>query len=1830
MKKSLFIFYFIATVTFLNFLNSADSMKLSQLEAKEIEISVKHKDPIYLGRSCTFYFNTNYKDTENIFDDSDIEEKTTFKTTIKFIHSDDINCFLWKPINGNIVIFCKIVKEEYINYTYVTLAKASFIYNNYEINIIPPSESFSIKALDMPIPILCSNEQIINIEKDKSIYEVKFRLIDYENQPLFLYSSEIKYHFDKCSSEEKYLICKITKDEIEEISEYNNQTFNIYTHNNDYYLGIYKNELISDIIINDDIITKENIYVYITQLAQNVFLETKYMTYKTNVTNISNVVSSKFNYQKEYSKWDYIYLTNCYFKKTDKDPLLLLCEKNMKQSCFGELREEIILNNSNIKYNFRIQPVTRKEIAIFDVGFTALFSFPKLLNFTSSDEFVLNYLIKSSIFFKNIKLYTTSPYLHCKEIRDPYVKCIVSRKYFENQKSGYYYTYVLSKEIEKYAIVYEFTPIHVIIPNDKKIYVRVSEGNYKDTIIVGKNKILKMYTKFNNNEMKIFDKNKIREIKFQTTISDKKNNTYQIDCYFIESNNENLGIVCTLNEDIKNETQEIMIDDGIFKYNDYTIIVFTYDYLKIEQYDSDIPFLYSEEQIINISEQEKTYYLYFQINMYYNDFLVLYDLETKMKYATLNDCQINNGKLKCSISKEKLEEILSINNEKFGVIAINDEIGMIPLIFIKNISINYYPIEKEDIFINLIKVIDAMTETGNPIALFTNITSIQDLNTLKFGYCRFKKTKHNPLFMLCYYDLGVRPQRLEEKYAIVLNYVHYKYNFILLPYSFASTVSVNYIGTGIYQMYPEEINLISQNYSTIKLITENSSSCINIAFSYLSSYSYLFDRNLTCQSLKGIKKCNISASNFNITTYKSMNYFYISHSKTGKITLDLQAPPIKIILPKTFVNISIESNDNLNEQILCQNGIIYLITNYNDTENNKDIFGAFNNEDEISYNTLFKMNTSDIYYNLNCKFWKPKNKSIITICHSDKNVEFEDNILINASLENTEFENDDIKITISFNGSFLFRTVKSHCPFLYADEQTIQINEKEESYKLNFKIVEYNNEKLLLIASNNLNNIILDDCYQNNINLICTIKKQKIFEQCNSRKFKLYFINEQYGFKEFALISNISFISTIKKTEIEISIIGLKETTIDFDNFVPYETNFVDKISLVSDYFIYNPYINIFCYFKKVESEPLLMLCHWDTNGSYYLGYNSYRLKEDNINIKYDFIILKFFEYTTFTIGGSGSYISFLNPLILDFNINDTLNISIRMENPENTHNISLGSSSQFVDCNNYNKSLISDFPYKKCTIHKDYFKDNKNQSYYYIYHQNHLSGLSKFYELSPIQVILPEDNQIIIQIKKEDNVEPMIIGTNGVIYLITDYYDNEKNILEGKEDSISFDSSFKDLNNNEYMASCRIWIPKNEAVRLLCSLKKNLKYQSQNIKINTVSFVVNEYKFIINSSPYIQVNQISYSLSFLYSDKQEINVNDKTDLYLLKFKKLFYYKEKLKLYKEKLRRINLNCNEEEKEVICTLSKKNILKYLSKNGEKFLILQITNFNEIIPKKSILDITINYIISKKTQIYVQITKLLTSVVELNNFVAFETNITSISCLTSSYFNIKRNSNSITNCLFKKNNERNDDKLLLLCDATLPGKSSLGNINEINLEDINILYTFKIAKVQNDENFIVTNKENTIIYSVYPEEIDFNKNDNFIIKYETDYPERLTSIKLNNDSSSELECTNLNGIKECKVTQDHFTKNGDYHTYHENSLGYNSISYEVSTIRVTMKTNTNPEQKRNLVGIIVGSIIGGLVLIAIIIIIVWRVKIKRSKYNAIEKEILNSNNMELQLE
>ena len=279
-------------------------------------------------------------------------------------------------------------------------------------------------------------------------------------------------------------------------------------------------------------------------------------------------------------------------------------------------------------------------------------------------------------------------------------------------------------------------------------------------------------------------------------------------------------------------------------------------------------------------------------------------------------------------------------------------------------------------------------------------------------------------------------------------------------------------------------------------------------------------------------------------------------------------------------------------------------------------------------------------------------------------------------------------------------------------------------------------------------------------------------------------------------------------------------------------------------------------------------------------------------------------------------------------------------------------------------------------------------------------------------------------------------------------------------------------------------------------------------------------------------------------------------------------------LYKNKNQNINLDCNDKNTEIICNIKKDNIIKILSFSGEKFYVSQLIKSEGILRMNSIFDITINSNGVQKKVINLEITKLLTPFVDMNTYIVYETNIIDIPQITTNYFSISPIKNNFAKCLFKKSNQNKNNKLLLLCIAQNSGEYSLGKINEITLDNINILYNFKIAETYNNENFTVSYYKSTIIYSVYPKEIDFNKQDSFIISYEMDYPERLSGIKLNN-TSKELECENKNRIKECKVNQAHFTKNGDYNTYIDNSFGYILETYEISTIKVTLNEGSDPD-------------------------------------------------------
>ena len=100
--------------------------------------------------------------------------------------------------------------------------------------------------------------------------------------------------------------------------------------------------------------------------------------------------------------------------------------------------------------------------------------------------------------------------------------------------------------------------------------------------------------------------------------------------------------------------------------------------------------------------------------------------------------------------------------------------------------------------------------------------------------------------------------------------------------------------------------------------------------------------------------------------------------------------------------------------------------------------------------------------------------------------------------------------------------------------------------------------------------------------------------------------------------------------------------------------------------------------------------------------------------------------------------------------------------------------------------------------------------------------------------------------------------------------------------------------------------------------------------------------------------------------------------------------------------------------------------------------------------------------------------------------------------------------------------------------------------------------------------------------------------------------MEGIQLNSISSDKLNCENKNGFKDCIVPESHFNKEGYYYTYYNNSLGNTSIAYEASTVKIILRQNNKPEDsnKNKLIGIIVGSAVGGLALIAIIIVFIVR--------------------------
>ena len=243
--------------------------------------------------------------------------------------------------------------------------------------------------------------------------------------------------------------------------------------------------------------------------------------------------------------------------------------------------------------------------------------------------------------------------------------------------------------------------------------------------------------------------------------SDNKN--YTANCHLWKPKGEKLRLICKFNENIN--TQKIKLNKYNFNYKQNKIALISQNDLNINQLNSNIAFLYSDNQIINITDNINEYSLSFKKEIYNKEPLILYKEDNFMKNAYLN-CLDGEKEIKCTITKDKLVGILSKSGEKFSLAQLTASEGIIKFDNVFDIEINYPNVVKININLTIIKLLTLTVEKNNFIVFQVNTTEVIQIfisdyfnivpNRNDDVKCFFKKTDdekdNKSLLLLCKAD----------------------------------------------------------------------------------------------------------------------------------------------------------------------------------------------------------------------------------------------------------------------------------------------------------------------------------------------------------------------------------------------------------------------------------------------------------------------------------------------------------------------------------------------------------------------------------------------------------------------------------------------------------------------------------------------------------------------------------------------------------------------------------------------------------------------------------------------------------------------------------------------------------------------------------------------------------------------------------------------------------------------------------------------------------------------------------------------------------------------
>ena len=354
---------------------------------------------ITMGENGTLYFVTNYDDIErNVFDIYDIEDKTSFSMTfldeLKYEHHG--RCRLWKPKNDKLRVFCHLNEPFENNTQIISLYETKFNYKNYTVFILP-QDTYNVEKLSYNIPFLYADKQEIIIDENTNSYKFKFKKEVYNNELIYIYRGTSYTILDNCRINPKEIICEIEKNKLEEnLVLFQDIKFQLAYLRTDFdSLNKITFDSVLDIIIKYEEKEKENIYVQLTGLMNDVSESGVSVAYSTNVSLIPNLYTHLFTIQF-YDLYNDKYTDGyCYFKKTTSDNMYFLCDI-IGDGYFYVLETEnnTEINDASYKYNFVILPIEIYDIIkVSDFGTEIYLTYPNVLNFTIEETATIYYIM---------------------------------------------------------------------------------------------------------------------------------------------------------------------------------------------------------------------------------------------------------------------------------------------------------------------------------------------------------------------------------------------------------------------------------------------------------------------------------------------------------------------------------------------------------------------------------------------------------------------------------------------------------------------------------------------------------------------------------------------------------------------------------------------------------------------------------------------------------------------------------------------------------------------------------------------------------------------------------------------------------------------------------------------------------------------------------------------------------------------------------------------------------------------------------------------------------------------------------------------------------------------------------------------------------------------------------------------------------------------------------------------------------------------------------------------------------------------------------------------